>query len=221
MSERHGQDKAGKQQDLRIRRTRKALWNALIDLVVEKGLHAITITDITRRAMVNRSTFYAHYEDKEDLLEQGMAERLGELLEEMPPPPSHPETIDLNEPHPAAVRVFEHVREQERFYRALIVEGRLSPFLHQYEEQAAVHAGHRLKQIQDQLDPVVPAEALMYVTVGIQVSLIQWWLDHGLESSPEEMAIYLARSVTLGVYRCLGMQVPAEPRGRGRRRHNR
>lgn len=71
-------------QDLRIRRTRKALWDALIDLVVEKGLHAITITDITRRAMVNRSTLYAHVEHKGGLLNQGISDRLDDLLAEMP-----------------------------------------------------------------------------------------------------------------------------------------
>ena len=57
-------------EDLRVRRTRKLLTQALIEGTVEKGFAALTVRDITRRAMVNRSTFYRHYLDKYDLLEQ-------------------------------------------------------------------------------------------------------------------------------------------------------
>lgn len=199
-------------QDLRIRRTRGALWDALIDLVVEKGLHATTITDITRRAMVNRSTFYAHFEDKDDLLNQGISDRLEELLADMPPPPDDTSAIDLNTPHPAGVRAFEFVRENERFYRAMILEGRLSGFLRRFEESAAAHLTPRLKRLSGQLHPTVPVDALLYIVVGTQVSLIQWWLERDLSPSPEQMAIYLARVVTLGVYTCLGLPTPAPPR---------
>ena len=57
---------------LRMRRTRKALIQALIELTIEKGFAAITVQDIADRAMVNRATFYRHYLDKRDLLDQYM-----------------------------------------------------------------------------------------------------------------------------------------------------
>ncbi len=46
--------------NLRVRRTRKLLRNALISLTMEKGFAAVTVRDITERAMVNRGTFYHH-----------------------------------------------------------------------------------------------------------------------------------------------------------------
>ena len=57
-------------EDLRVRRTRKLLQQAFIECTIEKGFAALTVRDITERAMVNRSTFYRHYLDKYDLLEQ-------------------------------------------------------------------------------------------------------------------------------------------------------
>ena len=58
-------------EDLRVRRTRKLLQKALIELTVEKGFAAVTILDISERAMVNRSTVYRHYPGgKYELLEQ-------------------------------------------------------------------------------------------------------------------------------------------------------
>ncbi|MGE7603042.1 TetR/AcrR family transcriptional regulator [Peribacillus sp. NPDC097675] len=57
-----------KKVDRRIRRTRQSLKDALISLIEEKELSAISITDIVNRSDVNRSTFYAHFRDKEELL---------------------------------------------------------------------------------------------------------------------------------------------------------
>ena len=56
------------QEDLRVQRTRTLLQQALFELTIEKGFAAVTVRDITHRAMVNRSTFYRHYLDKYDLL---------------------------------------------------------------------------------------------------------------------------------------------------------
>jgi AcrR family transcriptional regulator len=53
--------------DRRIIRTKKALALALLELIREKGYDAITVQDITDRANVGRSTFYAHYENKDQL----------------------------------------------------------------------------------------------------------------------------------------------------------
>ena len=53
--------------DRRTQKTKKLLVEALRELVIEKGYDAITIQDIIDRANVGRSTFYSHYESKEEL----------------------------------------------------------------------------------------------------------------------------------------------------------
>ena len=55
--------------DRRTRRTREALMHALVALLQEKPLTAITITELTARADVNRATFYTHYQDIFDMYE--------------------------------------------------------------------------------------------------------------------------------------------------------
>src|ERR1041385_7377782 len=54
--------------DVRVRRTRDALGDALVDLMLEKPFASITVQDVLDRAQVGRSTFYSHYSDKNDLL---------------------------------------------------------------------------------------------------------------------------------------------------------
>lgn len=60
---------AVKDADPRVKRTRQLLYQALMELWQEKGLRAITVQDLTERATINRATFYAHFQDKFDLLE--------------------------------------------------------------------------------------------------------------------------------------------------------
>lgn len=56
-------------EDPRITRTRALLINALGELMQEKSFESITVSEVTRRATVNRVTFYAHFQDKFELLE--------------------------------------------------------------------------------------------------------------------------------------------------------
>jgi AcrR family transcriptional regulator len=53
--------------DPRVRRTRKLLQDALVELLAEKSFEAITVQDIATRSTINRATFYAHFADKYDL----------------------------------------------------------------------------------------------------------------------------------------------------------
>ena len=66
--------------DRRVQKTRKLLQDALIELVAEKGYESITIQEILDKANVGRSTFYAHFQDKDQLL-NSILDRLDELFD--------------------------------------------------------------------------------------------------------------------------------------------
>src|SRR6185295_2039804 len=103
-----------KDQDLRVVRTRKMLRDAMIALVIQKGFPSITVNDIVQLAMVNRATFYRHYQDKYDLVESYLDELYAEL-NAAPLPALGPE-----EPNPHLVKLFEHIRDNAPFYRAML-----------------------------------------------------------------------------------------------------
>ena len=66
--------------DRRIIRTRTALFDALVTLIRQKDYDAITIEDILTQANVGRSTFYAHFRSKDELLEKSLVRLKQELL---------------------------------------------------------------------------------------------------------------------------------------------
>lgn len=68
--------------DRRVNKTKHALMQAMTELIQEKGFEATNISEITERADVGRSTFYAHFADKEDLLQGSIQEGMRKELEE-------------------------------------------------------------------------------------------------------------------------------------------
>ena len=63
-----------KKQDRRVQRTRQQPRGALLSLIQERGFEALSVQDIIDRANVGRVTFYAHFDNKEDLLVSGFDE---------------------------------------------------------------------------------------------------------------------------------------------------
>jgi len=58
-------------EDQRLRRTRSHLSNALIELILERGWEAVGVSELCAHAGIARSTFYLHFSNKEELLEDG------------------------------------------------------------------------------------------------------------------------------------------------------
>ena len=54
--------------DLRVLKTKKSIYSALVELMKEKSFEEIKVSDICTKALINRSTFYSHYKDKYELL---------------------------------------------------------------------------------------------------------------------------------------------------------
>src|SRR2546421_2074593 len=101
--------------NVRVRRTKILLREALIELIEERGFEALTIGELTSRAMISRAAFYRNYQDKYDLVEQIFEEAMSTLLNavrEMDPGHQHPPE--------AWVKFFEHIEQYERLYRALL-----------------------------------------------------------------------------------------------------
>ena len=68
------------EEDLRVRRTKKLLTEALLGLMQERAFEKISVNDLCDRAMVHRATFYNHFDDKNDLFNYALDEIEEEML---------------------------------------------------------------------------------------------------------------------------------------------
>jgi AcrR family transcriptional regulator len=167
--------------DRRVRRTRRILHEALISLILEKGYERTTVQDVLDRADVGRSTFYAHFRDKEALLVMSFDGLRDDL---------HRELGEASPPDPAAVvaAVFAHSYRHRDVYRALcgrqggtVVYGHLHRLL---GGLLSDHLRPHLKSIGSDLPVDVAAEFYTSAALG----LLTWSVDHDHPYRPAELA---------------------------------
>lgn len=176
--------------DLRVRRTHKLLWEALMAELAERPFAEITVTDICDRAMVHRTTFYKHYDDKYALLEQGMRRMIDALMaDEEHLPPS---AFSADHPPPYFVRLYEQAAHHRQFYKLMVCGEGNAQFQRLVKEYIArVAADHPRASPTAKPHLAVAAEMHAHYVAGATLSLLAWWLDHDMPFSPLRMAQYL------------------------------
>ena len=180
--------------DRRIRRTRDRLGDALVELVQEKPFDAITVQEVLDRAGVGRSTFYAHYRDKEDLFISDLDEFLESMASMLSRRQEGSDRI-------APVReLFAHVAQMVPLYTALVASGRIHDFLELGQGHFARGIGERLaERPRARGIPEDRRAAVSNALAGALWSLLLWWVDRGTPGSPEEMDELYHRMAWTGV----------------------
>jgi len=196
-----GRDDAARP-DRRVGRTRRALKEALTDLILEKGYEAVTVQDVIDRADVGRSTFYGHFVDKDALLMAILADL------EMPGLDASRWTAD----DPAfgwTLDLFRHFGSGKRLFKA--VAGGQSGSLARNEttrrledlvraELSRLHAARKL-------DPF-RLETVVRFLVGTFIGFMDWWMREENEHLPAEQVDRAFRSLVLpGVANVLELDV--------------
>jgi AcrR family transcriptional regulator len=180
--------------DRRVRRTRDALGDALLTLMQEKPFEAITVQEVLNRTGIGRSTFYAHYRDKDDLFLSDL-EDFFELMSTLLL--RHREVSNRVAP---VRELFAHVAEMRRLHAALIAADKLRDFLEMGQEYFARTIGERLALLPSSRT-IAPAQrtAMAQAFAGALLSLMSWWIHQGAPTSPEEMDDLYHRMVWSGM----------------------
>lgn len=177
--------------NLRVRRTRKLLRDALVELIEERGFDRLTVGAITERAMVSRAAFYRNYTDKFHLVEQIFDDAMAELLGTV--------SGEAGEPRPAAERwvaFFEHIDRYHRFYGALLgTKG--SPW---FASRMRASLTDMVKEHLPVPPPPArragppPSDSLPAAVLGAMFAQsITWWLANDRPCPPREIAAQSAR----------------------------
>lgn len=196
-----------KSTDRRIVRTKRLIRDALTELMEEKGFEGITVRDLTKKADINRGTFYLHYRDKYDLLEQSEAEILNEI-EKMTLEINPNDFLNFNsenDPFPFIINLFEFFHENSSFMKVILgpkgdasFQGKLRDIIKKTFFQ------HVTSKIKGE-EMLVPVEYLFSYVSSAHLGVIQHWLESGMDKPPREMAMILSRITLLGPRHVTGL----------------
>jgi AcrR family transcriptional regulator len=170
--------------DRRVLRTRALLRAALMQLVSEKGYDAVTIQDITDRANLGRTTFYLHYQTKDDLLLDHHADFTGSLDSTL-------QTRDeLLSPtaSPFQIRFLQALAEDKTHYLSIIRSKDSELILNGVRLQLFQTLVESLRAAFPNVEPRMPLDTLVQYIVAGQLGLMNWWVTSRTIYSAEQIA---------------------------------
>lgn len=166
-----------------------------MELAVEKPFDTITVQDVLDRAGVSRSTFYLHYNDKDDLFLsdvdeffEGMAtilSRRGDSSDRVAP----------------VRELFAHIAEASRFHKAVVASGKIYAVQELGQGHFARGIEQRLAELQRARGITAERHILAQALAGALLSLLSWWIKAKMPMSAAHMDDLYHRMVWTGIDR--------------------
>ncbi|MFC4099607.1 TetR/AcrR family transcriptional regulator [Paenibacillus xanthanilyticus] len=188
--------------DRRKERTKQLLHKALLELIEERGLEGITVSDLTQRAEINRGTFYLHYKDVPDMLDQSKMAFLQGLREQVI-------TLDVNglirkaavdETDQSLVDLFAYIADHADLFRLLLGPGGDSFFGDQVVQLLKENFYDKLLPLWrvEEARLNIPYDFLIAYVSAANLGFLQHWLETGMQQTPEQFAQMIVRVVRTG-----------------------
>jgi AcrR family transcriptional regulator len=208
--------------DLRIIRTKKIIKQSLIELLNTKRFDSLTVNDISKLAMINRSTFYRHFNDKYDLLLVILQESMEEMMKDIGSVEENliifnSDSILLENNDPLIQKnleilsaFFMYFHKNRKLYKPLLGDNGSMWFSSELKSYLSKFWIHRLKSAEkyykqtNQYGIISIDIASVWLSHSV-VSIIGWWLDNGTDISAETIAKSTLSIIVHGYYKTLGL----------------
>ncbi|WP_290750624.1 TetR/AcrR family transcriptional regulator [Exiguobacterium sp. UBA3968] len=193
-----------KKQDLRIIRTDRRIRETFLQLIDEVGFDTVTIKLLTERAEVNRGTFYHHYADKYELLERmtnEVFEKIEATFEREIPFVLINKTEDS--PYRRIIPFLTFLYEHRTLMRILLSptsDGMFRKRVRDYMQQILFSG------LPEQGERLVPENYLIAYLSAAHLGVIESWLSHPNETSPDEIARIIFTISMEGPFRAAGFR---------------
>ena len=174
-------------EDLRITKTRKVLYETLINLMKEKSFEEIKVSDICKEALINRSTFYSHYSDKYELFLELITALKNNLFTSLN---TNSNSVNTREYFTLLIKLLlDHIDEKKDIYYAILIHNRNSIVIDIILDAIQKDINTRLESDRE-YNKIIPNEIISKFYLGGIVSLGIEYLS-SKKYSKEDMLKYI------------------------------
>ena len=178
-----------KKEDLRIIKTKKSLYASLLLLMKEKSFEDIKVSDICEHAYINRSTFYAHFEDKYTLLDALIRDLKKDLTEELS---KNTNISNSKEYYMELIKILlDHVESQKEVYMPIMINNRNSIAMDMIFNTLNEEITKRLEQDKVLHPKKIPSEFIAKFYLGAIINIGMDWLKGQNHDNREDIIKYL------------------------------
>lgn len=179
--------------DLRVIKTKKILFDSLLKLMRIKNFEKIKISDICEESLINRSTFYAHYEDKYDLLMGLFAEQKLTLLKEL----KDNENMTFSKEYLMEMLsiLIDHIDENRETYSAILSNNRNGILIDFLIDAIERDVSDRLKNSNGIIVSNLPLDTIVKFYAGGLINIGITWITRNEKYSKEELLSYIDKLI--------------------------
>lgn len=182
--------KMDKKTDLRIIKTKKALYESLLDLMKEQTFEEIKVSEICTNALVNRSTFYAHYNDKYELLVALLNDLKLNLLASLK---RNENEINTKEYFMKMLELLiNHIDEKRKIYSAILTNNRNGILMDILFDVADKDIKERIEDNKQDITKDIPAEIITKFYLGAIINIGIEWIRDNSKYKKEDILKYFA-----------------------------
>lgn len=172
-----------KKKDLRIIKTQKVLYDTLESLMKTKSFEEIKVSDICSSALINRSTFYAHYADKYELLAEYICNLKDSLANELE---KNQNIKNTKEYYLEMIKLtLDHIEEKKAIYSAIMIHNRNSITIDILYDVINKDIIKQIKQKEKLKEKEIPSDILSKFYLGAVFNVCMEWLKHDKYSKQE------------------------------------
>ena len=189
--------------DIRSKRSVTAIRHAFLCLMREREYEDITVKDLAQRAGVNRKTFYAHFQTKQELYESMVREMFEEIFYTFIYPKPNPGLDVDSEALREDIRLFFQAVDRYREELEVLVTSQTSAVAFIVAEQVILQRADDIRLMTEALPGKVPLQLYLIRIKSFFMMMIDWWLEQN-EYSLEEAAVIMQKTMrknTCSVFR--------------------
>lgn len=177
--------------DRRQQKTRQAIFRAFETLLEAKNYNNITVQEIIEEANIGRSTFYAHFETKDDLLKELCKELFGHIVNSAKDC-SHTHGLYLNGNTPKSVfcHLLQHLQENDNNILGLLSCESSEIFLRFFKDSLNELIYAQFVNENRNNNSKLPDDFLVNHISGSFVEMVLWWIKGRMKQTPEELDRY-------------------------------
>jgi AcrR family transcriptional regulator len=168
--------------DRRMRKTKVAIYAAFSELLAKKKYSQITIEQIINLADIGRSTFYSHFDTKDELLKSMCLDMFQSMaLSE--------HSLDITDSHSIVTELLCHIKNNKKAINGVITSESGNLFIRYFKD----YFNQRIEKLLDRFDKpyaTVPKDFLINHISGSFIEMVEWWVESGMKQTPEELTEY-------------------------------
>lgn len=177
--------------DRRQQKTRTAIFSAFTSLLAEKSYSKITVQEIIDLADVGRTTFYAHFETKDDLLKELCQELFGHIISSaMDRTHTHGLYSDRSAPESVFCHLLQHLQENDKNIIALLSCESSEMFLRYFKDSLNDLIRSQFINQNRKANTDIPEGFLINHISGSFVEMVLWWIKGHMKQTPEDLDRY-------------------------------